>query len=90
MFFWRKVKKKGATKSGGEKYDMRKVGVRTKSKLRLSGGMCKANFVQRMSIAKFKQHKRKLRISATGFGNDVQSKFSTGEFELKNINNGKK
>ncbi|MBI5310985.1 MAG: hypothetical protein HZB14_08200 [Actinobacteria bacterium] len=90
MFYWRKVSKRGATKSGGDKYELRKVGVRTKSKLRLSGGLCKANFVQRMSIAKFAKYKRRLRISATGFGNDVQSKFSTGEFELKNINRGKK
>lgn len=90
MFYWRKFRKQGATKSGGEKYELRKVGVRTKSRLRLSGGLCKANFVQRMPIAKFKKHRKKLRISATFFGNDVQSKFSTGEFELKNINRGKK
>lgn len=90
VYFWAKVKKREVKKSGGDGYEKRKVGVRTVSKLRLSKGQCKAYFQQKFSISRFKKYKKRMLISATGFGNDVQSKFTSGEFELKNINRGKK
>lgn len=86
VFYWRKVKKRTVKKSGGDGYEKRKIGVRTKSELRLSGGLCKASFVHRIPIDRFASKKKRLLLSATGFGNDVQSKFSTGEYELKNMN----
>lgn len=86
VFYWRKVKKSQAKSSNNDGYEKKKVGVRVKSELRLSGGKCKASFVHRIPIAKFASKKKQLLLSATGFGNNVQSKFYAGEYELKNMN----
>lgn len=88
-YYWQKSKTRALAKSNSDGYEKRRVGVRTVGRLRLSKGLCKAFFVQRIPIARFKKFKRRMLISATFFGNDVQSKFTTGEYELKNINRGK-
>lgn len=88
-FYYKRVAKKtSAHAAGGVEY--KRVGVRTKSKLRLSADYCKAEFVQTLPLSKFAGKKRKLVISATGFGNAVQSSFRTGDYELKNLNKKKK
>lgn len=87
-FYYKRVAKKSAAAAGGPTY--KKVGVRTKSRLRRSGDYCKADFVQTIPLSKFAGKKRKLVISATGFGNAAQSKFQTGDYELKNLNKKKK
>lgn len=83
-FYYKRVGKKSSLRAAnGNEY--RKVGVRTKSRLRRSGDYCKADFVQTIPLSKFAGKKRKLMISATGFGNDVQSKFTTGDYALKDF-----
>lgn len=91
VFYWRKVKKgeakpSDAAASNNDGYEKKKVGVRVKTDLRYANGKCKASFVHRIPIAKFASKKKQLLLSASGFGNDVQSKFNTGEYELKNMN----
>ncbi|MGK2877749.1 MAG: RCC1 domain-containing protein [Solirubrobacterales bacterium] len=87
-FYYKRVAKKSAQAAGGPVH--KRVGVRTRSRLRLSGDYCKADFLQTIPLSKFAGKKRKLVISATGFGNAAQSKFQTGDYELKNLNKKKK
>jgi alpha-tubulin suppressor-like RCC1 family protein len=84
-FYYKRVAKKSSASAAGGA-ELKRVGVRTKSKLRLSGDYCKAEFVQTIPLSKFAGKKRKLAISATGFGNAAQSSFQTGDYELKNLN----
>lgn len=84
-FYYKRVgKQSSAHAANGIQY--KKIGVRTKGRLRLSGDYCKADFVQTIPLSRFAGKKRKLVISAVGFGNAVQSKFQTGDYELKNLN----
>ncbi|MBJ7353191.1 MAG: hypothetical protein JHC98_00040 [Thermoleophilaceae bacterium] len=83
-FYYKRVGKKSSVGvANGIEY--RKIGVRTKSRLRRSGDYCKADFVQTMPLSKFAGKKRKLMIRAVGFGNAVQSKFETGDYALKDF-----
>ena len=83
-FYYKRVgKKSSARAANGVTY--KKIRVRTKSKLRVSGDYCKADFVQTIPLSKFAGKKSKLAISAIGFGNAFQSRFETGDFFLKDI-----
>lgn len=89
VFYWKKLrKKKKAKKSGGAEY--RRVGVRTKSKLRLKGEQCTASFIHKIPKDRFAAKKRKLRLRAVGFGNSAMSVFETGEYALKDFKKKKK
>lgn len=86
VFYWRKVRRSDAKSATGDHYEKKKVGVRVRSKLRLVSGHCKADFVHRIPIRRFASKKKLLLLSATGFGNEAQSKFYAGDYELKNMN----
>lgn len=91
VFYWKKLrKKKQAKKSGGDGAEYRRVGVRTKSKLRRSGNECTANFSHRIPMGRFAAKKRKLMLRAVGFGNSAMSSFETGEYPLKDYKKKKK
>lgn len=91
VFYWKKYKlKKKAGKSQNDGYEQRRVGVRTKSKLRRSGNECTANFSHRIPMGRFAAKKRKLMLRAVGFGNSAMSSFETGEYPLKDYKKKKK
>jgi hypothetical protein len=89
VFYWRKIGKRSGTARNNE-VKKRKVGVRDKGKLKLVGGHCKAYFEHQIPLSRFAGKKRQLRLSAAGWGNAVQSRFETGEYELRNFRSKKK
>lgn len=84
VFYWKKVRVpkqgKGVKK---DRYEQRRVGVRTRAKLRRVGEFCKADFVHTVSKKRFAKKRGQLMARATFSGNAAVSAFESGDSELK-------
>lgn len=80
-FFYKKVGKKAGMAGG---YKLKKVGVRTTSKLRRVGDFCKASFTHTIPLSRFGDKKKRMMIGASSYGNKSMAAFET-EFALKDL-----
>ena len=80
-FFYKTVGKKAGAAGG---YKLKKVGVRTTSKLRRVGDFCKASFTHTIPLSRFGDKKKRMMIGASSYGNKSMAAFET-EFALKDL-----